>query len=72
MGIENLIVRFDNPSGVYYAGQTVSGVVQFLTTKSYQSDGVFIKYIGRADVHWTETKTTSKFKLFVFKLIELI
>ena len=61
MGIENLVVRFDDPSGVFYAGQTVSGVVQFQTTQPYQSDGVFIKFVGRADVHWTETKTTSRF-----------
>ena len=54
MGIENLVVRFDDPSGVFYAGQTISGVVQFHTTQPYQSDGVFIKFIGRADVHWTE------------------
>ena len=60
MGIENLIVRFDDPSGVFYAGQTISGVVQFQTTQPYQSDGVFIKFLGRADVHWTERQSTRK------------
>ena len=58
MGIENFVVRFDNPSGVYYAGQVVSGNVQFVVTKPYKSDGVFIRYMGRADVHWTESRTT--------------
>ena len=54
MGIENLVVRFDNPAGVFYAGQCISGVVEFKTTEPYQSDGVFIKYSGQADVHWRE------------------
>ena len=60
MGIENLVVRFDDPSGIFYAGQTISGVVQFQTTQLYQSGGVFIKFIGRADVHWTERQTTRR------------
>ena len=54
MGIDNFVIRLDKPSGVYYAGETLSGNVQFITTKLYNSDGVFIKYIGRADVHWSE------------------
>ena len=52
MGIENLVVRFDNPAGVFYAGQCISGVVEFTSTEPYESDGVFIKYSGQADVHW--------------------
>ncbi|XP_063693389.1 arrestin domain-containing protein 1-like [Bolinopsis microptera] len=54
MGIDNFAIRLNKPSGVYYAGETLSGNVQFITTKPYNSDGVFIKYIGRADVNWTE------------------
>jgi len=59
MGIENFTMALDNPSGVFYAGQVVSGRMQFVTTKPYESDGVFVKFVGMAEVHWTEKHTES-------------
>jgi hypothetical protein len=58
MGIDNLNITFDNPSGVFYAGQVVSGRIQFVVTKPYESDGAFVKFVGMAEVHWTERHTT--------------
>ena len=57
MGIENLALTFDNPAGVFYAGQVVSGTVRFVFTKTYESDGVFVKFSGMSEVHWTEQTT---------------
>ena len=59
MGIENFTITLDNPSGVFYAGQVVSGRIQFVTTKPYESDGAFVKLVGMAEVHWTENHTES-------------
>ena len=58
MGIENFTMALDNPSGVFYAGQVVSGRMQFVTTKPYESDGVFVKFVGMAEVHWSERHTS--------------
>ena len=54
MGIENLALTFDNPAGVYYAGQVVSGTVRFAVNQIYKSNGIFVKFTGMGEVHWTE------------------
>ena len=66
MGIENLRVTLLNPSGVYYADQTVSGTVSFQASKQYKSDGVFVHFIGMAEVHWSERHTTGYILNFKF------
>ena len=58
MGIENFSITLDNPSGVFYAGQVVSGRIQFVVTKQYESDGAFVKFLGMAEVHWSERHTS--------------
>ena len=54
MGIEEFHLTLDNPSGVFYAGQVVSGRIEFVVTKPYESDGAFVQFLGMAEVHWTE------------------
>ena len=60
MGIQNFSVVLDNPAGVFYAGQVLSGTVKFVTTKPMESDGAFVKFLGMAEVHWTERHTHGK------------
>lgn len=69
MGIENLVVNLANQSGsrVYYAGQVISGQVSFVTTKPYKSDGVFVKFMGMAEVQWSEQRTHGIVKVLCLK-----
>jgi hypothetical protein len=52
MGVKNLSIRFDNPDRVYYAGEIVSGKVNFKVTKPVKSEGVFVVFSGSSKVAW--------------------
>uniref|UniRef100_A0A1B0FBG2 Arrestin C-terminal-like domain-containing protein n=1 Tax=Glossina morsitans morsitans TaxID=37546 RepID=A0A1B0FBG2_GLOMM len=48
-------ILFDNnPFGVYYAGQEVSGKVELITTRPKTVRGIIITVSGFAEVRWTE------------------
>lgn len=47
-------ITFDNPDGVYYAGQMLNGAVALTLTKEKKIRGVFVKIFGRAYAYWTE------------------
>lgn len=48
------VISFDNPDGVYYAGQLLNGTVELTLTKEKKVRGVFVKIYGRAYAYWTE------------------
>lgn len=48
------VISFDNPDGVYYAGQLLRGTVVLTLTKEKKVRGVFVKVYGRAYAYWTE------------------
>lgn len=47
-------ITFDNPEGVFYAGQMLNGTVALTLTKEKKVRGVFVKIFGRAYAYWTE------------------
>ncbi|XP_055375284.1 arrestin domain-containing protein 17-like [Condylostylus longicornis] len=48
-------VLFDNnPSGVYFAGQNISGTVEIITTRPKNIRSIHITINGSAEVRWTE------------------
>nr|XP_014098956.2 arrestin domain-containing protein 3 [Bactrocera oleae]XP_036233969.1 arrestin domain-containing protein 3 [Bactrocera oleae] len=52
------IITFDNnPMGVYYAGQTVSGVAELTTTRPKTIRSIYISVCGHAETRWTENVT---------------
>lgn len=51
--MSKLQITLDRPSGVYYAGEVVSGTVTLNTTKPNETCRAFqVEMIGRARVHW--------------------
>ncbi|KAK3881979.1 hypothetical protein Pcinc_013612, partial [Petrolisthes cinctipes] len=51
-------VVFDNPSAVFFSGQTITGYVQVTCDKAKSCRGVEVKFTGYSRVHWTERRTT--------------
>lgn len=48
-------IQFDNnPLGVYYAGQTISGVAELITTRPKTIRSIYISINGHSEVRWTE------------------
>ncbi|KAH8369097.1 hypothetical protein KR009_000918 [Drosophila setifemur] len=62
MGIICQILFDNNDQGVYYAGQTISGLVTLNTDKAYQIKAILMKVKGYAESHWTESRTDSNNK----------
>lgn len=52
------LITFDNPDGVYYAGQMLHGTVALTLTSEKKVRGVFVKVFGRAYASWTEHCST--------------
>ncbi|CAD7093280.1 unnamed protein product [Hermetia illucens] len=51
-------IRFDNnPHGVYYSGQLVSGACELVTTKQKTIRAIYITINGFAQVRWTESRS---------------
>ncbi|XP_055906146.1 arrestin domain-containing protein 3 [Eupeodes corollae] len=49
-------IQFDNnPLGVYYAGQTISGVAELITTRPKTIRSIYISVNGHSEVRWTES-----------------
>ena len=57
MGGENVAVVFDNPMGVYFAGQTVRGEVRVSVTQQQPFESIHIVCDGTAKVHFTRQQT---------------
>ncbi|XP_055856702.1 arrestin domain-containing protein 3 [Episyrphus balteatus] len=48
-------IQFDNnPLGVYYAGQTISGVAELITARPKTIRSIYISINGHSEVRWTE------------------
>ncbi|XP_050735692.1 arrestin domain-containing protein 3-like isoform X5 [Eriocheir sinensis] len=54
----SIAVVFDNPSAVYFTGQTITGYVQAICDKPKKCRGIEVEFKGYAKVHWTERTTT--------------
>ncbi|XP_075145422.1 arrestin domain-containing protein 3 [Haematobia irritans] len=58
MASSKCIITFDNnPFGVYYAGQVVSGTAELVTTRPKTIRSISITISGFAEVRWTEDVT---------------
>ncbi|XP_042871044.1 arrestin domain-containing protein 3-like isoform X2 [Penaeus japonicus] len=53
----NLSLTLDNPSAVFFAGQTVSGHLTVTCTNDKTFREITIKFHGFSKVHWTERKS---------------
>lgn len=51
-------VVFDNPSAVFFSGQTITGHVNVICDKPKSCRGIEVEFKGFAKVHWTERRTT--------------
>lgn len=52
------VIHFDNnPQGVFYGGQLLSGTVQLITQKEKTVRAIHITIEGYASVHWTESRS---------------
>lgn len=57
---QNVQIIFDPPSGVYYGGQMVSGVVQVTLTKSVKVKGISLHIYGYGKVEWYDQSKKKK------------
>lgn len=48
------VIAFDNPSRVYYAGQTLCGTVNLTLFEEETVRSVYVRIFGRAYAHWRE------------------
>jgi hypothetical protein len=54
-------IKFDNnPYGIFFAGQTVSGTIELTLGKPKKVRGISVKISGHAKVQWSETTGTGK------------
>ncbi|XP_058059106.1 arrestin domain-containing protein 3-like [Anopheles bellator] len=55
------LIRFDNnPCGVYFPGQSLSGYVELRVLEAFKVKGVSLQIKGFAEVKWSETTGTGK------------
>lgn len=53
-------IVFDQPQGVYYAGQAVCGKVNLILGEAMTMRGVVIHLLGKAKVHWSVSSGKNK------------
>ncbi|BFZ02494.1 hypothetical protein BsWGS_05532 [Bradybaena similaris] len=59
MGKLNIFeISFSNTSGVFYAGNNLEGQVTVELNEPMQLRGITLKFEGKADVSWTESRST--------------
>ncbi|KAJ8714743.1 hypothetical protein PYW07_002968 [Mythimna separata] len=57
VAFNNGVIRLDStPEFVFYAGQVVSGSIQFELDHPLTFNVIFIQFLGEANVSWTETE----------------
>lgn len=47
------LISFENPDGVYFAGELLRGKAILSLTKTKKVRGVYVRIFGRAYAHWT-------------------
>lgn len=62
MSSECLVKFYNNPDGVYYSGQKVSGEIQLNTIKSKNIRAIYITITGYAEVRFSEDDDTERFE----------
>ncbi|XP_060600430.1 arrestin domain-containing protein 3-like isoform X2 [Ruditapes philippinarum] len=60
--LKTFAITLHSPTPVYYAGQTIDGVVTVELNDSMKMRGVKLEFTGRAYVHWTEQHSTGSGK----------
>ncbi|CAG9804950.1 unnamed protein product [Chironomus riparius] len=59
--VVNCEVKFDNnPNAIFFAGQTLSGVVELTIDKPKKIRGLVLKIEGYAKVEWTESERSNR------------
>jgi len=53
--LQTFVIRFDNPSAVFYGCQWVTGKVFLSLSEPMKMRNVRVKFLGRAYCHWTES-----------------
>ncbi|CRK98591.1 CLUMA_CG012198, isoform A [Clunio marinus] len=55
------VVKYDNnPNGIYYSGQSLSGIIEFENEKTRNVRGVSLRIEGFAKCSWSESEGTGK------------
>ncbi|CAH2087687.1 unnamed protein product [Euphydryas editha] len=57
MGFDDGKIVLDSPNRTYYTGQTVRGNLIFDQNKVKTFRGIYVKFVGFCNVHWTTTET---------------
>ncbi|ODN02196.1 Arrestin domain-containing protein 3 [Orchesella cincta] len=57
MPLDQFAILLDNPSMSYFPGQMVSGRVVIRANSEKNTQGLKLKFEGKASVHWSEEKT---------------
>lgn len=47
------LINFENPDGVYFAGELLRGTAILTLTKAKKVRGIYVRIFGRAYAHWT-------------------
>lgn len=55
--LQTFVIRFDNPTAVYYGGQWVTGKVFVSLNEPMKMRNLRLKFLGRAFCHWTESRS---------------
>ncbi|KAH3836787.1 arrestin domain-containing protein 3-like [Dreissena polymorpha] len=56
----NLQILIDNQKTVYFPGDTITGRVQFDVDEPLKVRSIVLKFVGWANVHWTEQRSSGK------------
>lgn len=51
-------ISFDNPDGVYFAGEILRGTITLTVTRREKVRGVYVRVFGGAYTHWTRFCST--------------
>ncbi|XP_047490021.1 arrestin domain-containing protein 3-like isoform X2 [Penaeus chinensis] len=57
---KSITIEFDNPSAVFFSGQTITGRIIISLSNPISCRGVEVKFKGSGKVHWSEQKTVQR------------
>lgn len=57
---KSIVIDFDNPSAVFFSGQTITGRIIVSLSNPISCRGIEVKFKGSGKVHWSEQKTVQR------------